>query len=200
MMQVHVRTIQRLHTKYRRTTSVADLPRRQRGHVTTRQQDQQIRGIHERNRRAVASVTTRAIIGTHGHSINPVTVRRHLRDAGLRCWRLYYGIVLSPRHRQQRLDWARRNIRKTRAEWATVLFTDESRFNLCDRDGRQRIYRRRNEGYRNNCLIESNRQGGGSVMIWGGISQNPMCPYSWKFECCKIPERNSESSVHSASP
>ena len=36
------------------------------------------------------------------------------------------------------------------------------------RDGRQCV----NERYRDNCVIEGNRQGRGSVMIWGGISFN----------------------------
>lgn len=54
-----------------------------------------------------------------------------------------------------RLQWARRYVRLTRADWAAILFTDESRFKLFEKDGRYRVYR-----------------GGGSVMIWGGISMN----------------------------
>ena len=179
-MQVHFTTVQRLQAKYHRTRSVADRPKQPRGRVTTRQQDQHIGNVHNRNRRAVASVTARTIIGTHGRPISARTVRNRLREAGLRCRRPYYGIVLTPRHRQRRLEWVRRNIRKTRAEWAAVLFTDESRFNLFERDGRQRVYRRRNERYRDNCVIESNRQGGGSVMIWGGVSFNT------KTQCVQI--------------
>ena len=100
-MQVHVTTVQRLQAKYRRTGSVADLPRRPRGRVTTRLQDQQITDAHERNRRAVASVTARKVIGTHGRQISARTVRNRLREAGLRCRRPYYGTVFTPRHRQQ---------------------------------------------------------------------------------------------------
>ena len=40
------------------------------------------------------------------------------------------------------------------------------------RDGRQLAYQRQNEHYRDNYVIESNPQGGGSVMIWGGIPFN----------------------------
>ena len=137
--------------------------------MTTRQKDQHICNVYNRNRGAVASVTARTVICTHGRPISARTACNRLREAGLRCRRPYYVIVLTPRHRQRRLEYARRNIRKTRAEWAAVLITDEYRFNLFDRDGR---YRRRNERYRDNCVIESNRQGGGSVMIWGGVSLN----------------------------
>ena len=157
---------------YRRTASVADLPRRPKHRVTTRNQDQQIVDTHQQNRRAVASITARTIIGHHGHAVTAQTVRNRLRDVGLRCRRPYRGLILTPRHRQQRLQWARRHLRMTRADWAAVLFTDESRFNLYDNDGRLRVYRGRNERFSDNCIIERNRHGGGSVMIWGGISLN----------------------------
>ena len=52
--------------------------------------------------------------------------------------------------------------------WARILFSDESRFNLSHHDGRIRVFRR-GERFADNCLIERDRFGGGSVMVWGGI-------------------------------
>ena len=152
-MQVHFTTVQCLQAKYHRTGSVADGPRQSRGRVTTRQQDQYIGHVHNRNRRAITFVTDRTVIGTHVRQISVRKVRNRLRETGLRCRRPCYGIVLTPCHRQQRLEWARRNIRTTRAEWAAILFTYESRFILLDRD--ERIYQRRNEPYPGNFVIES---------------------------------------------
>ena len=51
-----------------------------------------------------------------------------------------------------------------------VLFTDESRFTLYCTDGRRRVYRRRVERFADACVVERNRFGGGSVMVWGGIA------------------------------
>ena len=113
------------------------------------------------------SASVAAIIGHHGHAVTAQTVRNRLRDAGLRCRRPYRGLILTTRHRQQRLQWARRHLRMIRADWAAVLFTDESRFNLYDNDDCLRAYREDD-----NCIIERNRHGGGSVMILGGISLN----------------------------
>ena len=56
-----------------------------------------------------------------------------------------------------------------RQQWARVLFSDESRFNLSHHDGRTRVFRRRGERFADNCLIERDRFGGGCVMVWGGI-------------------------------
>ena len=56
-----------------------------------------------------------------------------------------------------------------RQQWAQVLFSDESRFNLSHHDGRIRVFRRRGKRFVDKCLIERDRFGGGSVMVWGAI-------------------------------
>ena len=54
-----------------------------------------------------------------------------------------------------------------------MLFTDESRLCLTRGDGRIRIYHRRKEHYTEACTLERDRfGGGGSVMVWGGVSQH----------------------------
>lgn len=70
------------------------------------------------------------------------------------------------------MQWLRRHDPRIwrRQRWQAVLFTDESRFNLFRADGRRRVYRRRNERYADSCVIERDRFGGGSVMVWGGIA------------------------------
>ena len=55
------------------------------------------------------------------------------------------------------------------SSWARVLLSDESRFNLSHHDARIRVFRRRGGRFADNCLIERDRFGGGSVMVWGGI-------------------------------
>ena len=79
------------------------------------------------------------------------------------------GQVLTARHRAARLQWAQRHFRRGRQQWARVLFCDESRFNLSHHEGGIRVFRRRGERFADNCLIERDRFGGGSVMVWGGI-------------------------------
>ena len=80
MMVVHRISVLRLISKYRRSAPVADLlpPRRPKRRVTERNQDQQIVDTHQRNRRAVASFTARAIIGSRGHAVTAQTVRNRL--------------------------------------------------------------------------------------------------------------------------
>ena len=47
---------------------------------------------------------------------------------------------------------------------------DESRFTLYRADGRRRVYRRQGERFADACVVEQDRFGGGSVMVWGGIA------------------------------
>ena len=56
------------------------------------------------------------------------------------------------------------------------MFSDESRYLLYRADGRQRVYRRDGERYRDNCLIERDRFGGGGLMVWAGISYGHRTP------------------------
>ena len=50
-----------------------------------------------------------------------------------------------------------------------ILFSDESRFSLRFRNGCYRVYRRRGERFTDQCVYESDRFEGGSVMVWAGI-------------------------------
>ena len=172
--------------KYRTTGSVNDLPRQPRGCVTTTQQDRNIVMTHLMSRQRRATDTSRVTLGTHGRPISYATLQRQLGSAGVRCRRLYKGIILTDRHRQDRLRWAHRHVRLNRADWAGVLFTDESRFNLYKTDGRGRVYRRRHERFRDNCIIENDRFGGGSLMIWGGISMNTKTAPAMQLERSQI--------------
>lgn len=134
--------------------------------MTSVRQDNFIRQRHLRDRFVTAESTSRLVVGNRGRPISRYTVRRRLRERGITCRRPYRGLVLTLRHRHQRLIWAR-NHRGQR--WQNVVFSDESRFNLWNADGRIRVYRRRHERYVDNC-VENNPYGGGGVMVWAAIN------------------------------
>jgi len=112
-------TIWRLWNRYRTTSSTADRPRSGRPRVTNNRQDRLIRLRHLRNRNENPSNTATSIPGLH--RISRRTFQRRLAEAGLHARRLYRGPMLTQRHCQRRLEWARRHLR-----WRQVLFTDVS--------------------------------------------------------------------------
>ena len=69
-----------------------------------------------------------------------------------------------------RLAWARDHVTWTQNDWAPVLFTDESRFCVDFTDRRARVWRMPNVRFAPVCVAEHDRFGGGSVMVWAGIS------------------------------
>lgn len=170
--RVSEKTIRRNEVRFRETDSFKDRPRSGRPRVTSVRQDRHIRLSHLRDRFLSASRTAATIIGTHGRPISGNTTRRRLVESGLSCRRPVKGPILTPALRQRRLAWCETRVRWTRQRWSTVLFTDESRFSVSFADGRRRVWRRRGERHAANCILEFNRWGGHSVMVWGGISLN----------------------------
>ena len=77
---------------------------------------------------------------------------------------------LIARHHNCRLQFARRHANLSVRRIRPVLFTDESRYCLDFHDGQKRVSRQKNERFKNCCVAEHDRLGGGSVMVWGGIS------------------------------
>ena len=102
--------------------------------------------------------------------ISTQTIRNRLHDAGLRSRRPAIRVPLTRYHVQMRLAWARDHATWTQNDWAPVLFTDESRFCVDFTDRRARVWRMPNKRFAPVCVAEHDRFGGGSVMVWAGIS------------------------------
>ena len=171
---VHINTVHALWRRYQQTGTVRDRQRSGRPRVTSRRQDNYIRTSHLRNRFQSASLTARSIPGHR--RISPRTVRNRLREANIRPRRPAIRPTLLQRHRVARLAWCRRHRRFNNRDWAEVLFTDESRFHIDSSDGRVRAYRRVGERNSDACVIQRSQYGGGSVMVWGGITAHGRTP------------------------
>ena len=115
-----------------------------------------------------AEATARRTSDLANIHISGQTVRRRLRDSGLRARRPVVGSIRIQRHRTRpaRLASARTHRPWRLHTWQHILFSDEFRFSLRFSDG---CYRRRGERFTDQCVYESDRFGGGSVMVWAGI-------------------------------
>ena len=137
------KTIEHLRRRFPVTGNVAYRPRSSRPRLTTAADDRCIVLQYLRNKRLTAAATRRQ------YSIHPQTVRSRLRQnvQTIRAYRLYFGQILTRRHRTARRDWCRRHLHFRRADWDLILFSDECRFNLGHSDGRERVYRHRGERF-----------------------------------------------------
>ena len=155
----------RLRQRFQQTGGVTDRRRPGRPWVTNPRTDRFITLTHLRRRFQTATSSARQYV------ISKQIVLRRLKQTRQpnRPRRPYVEQVLTGSHRAARLQWAQRHFDWGRQQWARVLFSDESSFNLSHHDGRVRVFRRRGERFADNCLIERDRFGGGSLMVWGGI-------------------------------
>jgi hypothetical protein len=90
-----------------------------------------------------AEDTARRTFGLANVQIVDQTVRRRLRESGLRARRPKIEPILKQSHRTAILAWACTCRRWRLHIWQHILFSDESRFSLRFSDGRYRVYRRR---------------------------------------------------------
>jgi len=113
-------------------------------------QDRYIWVFDLRNRTVAASTTAAGIPGLR--RIISQTVRNRLRQHVIRPIRACFGTVLTPSHRRERVRWCNRLRNWTYRNWRRIWFSDESRFLLQKRDGRIRVYMRRNERFSSSCV------------------------------------------------
>lgn len=160
----------RLHRRFQATGRVQDRPRSGRPRKTTAREDRFIQRQARQERRATANVIRHRLRAVTHTRISEQTTRNRLHDVNLHARRPIRRPRLTENHRHIREAWSREHQRWTRDQWSNVMFSDESRFCLRPNDGRVRVWRRPGEHLLDDAVQEYVPFGGGSVMVWGGIS------------------------------
>ena len=106
--------------------------------------------------------------------ISGQTVRRRLRESGLRARRPVIGPILKQRHKTEKLAWARARCHWRLHTWQHILFSDEFRVLLRFGDRHYRVYRRRGERFTVQCVHEPDRFGRANVMVWAGMCHDDL--------------------------
>ncbi|GBN92610.1 Transposable element Tc1 transposase [Araneus ventricosus] len=103
-------------------------------------------------------------------------VFRNTLDMGLRSRRPTRVPLLTKRHRQLRLQWAREHRDWIMDEWKRVAWSDESRFLIHNVDGGVRVRRLPGEQLLPSCTTGHTQAGGGGIMLWGTLSSAALGP------------------------
>lgn len=170
VLNVSRSTVQRVLERFRETGRNARRPGCGRKRKTTANDDRFLVLNTLRNRHLTSVETRNQLREVRGTDVSVWTVRRRLQEVGLKACRPAAGPKLLPRHRVARLQFAREHLNWNLVQWSTVLFTDESRFCLHSPDGRERVWRRTGERFAECTFNPRVSHGGGSVMVWAGIS------------------------------
>lgn len=122
-----------------------------------------------RNRTSSTTTLKNTLEEVRGVALSTETIRKRLKEKGIRSYRAATGPLLTTQHRVQRLRYAQNHGNWNLRHWSHVLFTDESRFCLHPDDRRVKVWRRPGERYAQCNVAGKVAFGGGSVMVWGGI-------------------------------
>lgn len=95
------------------------------------------------------------------------TVRRALQEAGLDAVEKAKKPRLSSKNIRARLEFAKMYEFWTHDDWKRVIFSDESKINRFCSDGRSWCWMRDGESKQRRHVKETDKHGGGSVMVWG---------------------------------
>ncbi|GFW57603.1 HTH_Tnp_Tc3_2 domain-containing protein [Trichonephila clavipes] len=138
--------VQRLWDQYQSEDSVSRRPVPGRPRATTPAEDRFLALSARRRTTAVPQLVSDHFQAS-GRRISATTVRNRLHNAGLYARRPVVCVLLNGRQRRNRLCWAREHVSWTQQQWASVLFTDESRFTMESDSGRLLIWREQRTRY-----------------------------------------------------
>ena len=151
--------------------SMENLPRPGRPRATSISQDQYIVDTAEANTH-IPLAELRDITNTE---VSISTIRRRLREEGIRKWKAAKRALLTKEHAEKRFKWAIEHQHWIR-QWDHVCFSDESAIQK-DSDNRQVwIFRHQNkhEKYDPKNVRGKTQAGGVSQMIWGCFARTKL--------------------------
>lgn len=126
----------------------------------------------KRNPRVTGPELVTMLRTTTGTEVSSATIKRAIKKHGYRSCIARNKPYISKKNKQKRLNFAKSHEAKGQEFWNRVIFTDESKFNLHQSDGKIRIFRQRNTALQERNLKGTVKHGGGSVMVWGCMSAN----------------------------
>ncbi|GBO32992.1 Transposable element Tcb1 transposase, partial [Araneus ventricosus] len=103
-------------------------------------------------------------------SANPEKVRNIFRKYNFHGRVARRKTFLSKAHRGARLEFAKSYIKKQPEFCNSVLFVDESKYNVNGSDGKQMVWRKPNSELEMKNVTPSVKHGGGSQIVWGCMS------------------------------
>lgn len=85
------------------------------------------------------SLTPRDVINKLQLDVSYYTVRRRVNEAGLGSYRFVERPLVRDKNRYERLQFAKEHLNWTSSQWKSIIFSDESVFNLRDRKANDTI-------------------------------------------------------------
>ncbi|KAG0804377.1 hypothetical protein G6F20_012558 [Rhizopus arrhizus] len=105
-----------------------------------------------------------------GKKVGVETVRRALRKAGLGAIEKPKKPLLSAKNIRNRLSWYITHKDWTVDDWKRVIWSDETKINRFNSDGRTWTWIRSGESLKSHHVKMTVKHGGGNIMLWSAIT------------------------------
>ena len=131
-------------------------------------------------RSPTATNVSKTLTARFGIKVSPDTVARVLKKRGLKSGEKKKKPLLSQKNIKARLDFAKAHQNWTADDWKRVIFSDETKINRFNSDGRAWCWSADPTELTSRTISETVKHGGGGIMIWGCMT------VAGVGYCCKI--------------
>lgn len=156
--------------RYRETGKNSNRKGAGRPRKTSKRVDEKILTISSANRFDTAPKIRSKINEQLPNPISISTVQRRLREKGMMGRVAAKKPLLRAMNKIKRLQFAEKHKDWSLDQWKSVLWSDESKFEIFGTRRRVFVRRKVGEKYKSACVLPSVKHGGGSVMVWGCFS------------------------------
>ncbi|GBO21942.1 Transposable element Tc1 transposase [Araneus ventricosus] len=111
---------------------------------------------------------------TFAIKVSPETVSRVIRSYGFNSRVARRKGFVNQGTRKVRLDFAKTMLHKDISFWESVVYVDDSKFNIFRSDGRIGVWRKPNEELNPKNLLPTVEHGGGGIMVCGCFAASGM--------------------------
>lgn len=119
------------------------------------------------NRAKNAAEAARLFNANRENKISVQTVRRVLKEYGLKAKKIKKKPAISKKNKWERLKWARKHREWTVEDWKRVIWSDETKINRFGSDGNKYAWVKDGANLQPREIEPTVKFGGGSVMVWG---------------------------------
>ena len=179
MCNALLKCVQTMLKNHELHSNVKDLPRLGRHlKLTSRDQSYLYRKVRQDPKISYCKLAE-GFTNTPGNvSVSRWTVQRCLNKKGLNCYDAARKPLLCVSDRLKRLKWCRERLHWSVEDWAKVIFSDESNFEVVNCKSRLIIKRLAGEKFKEHFCVPRIQGGGGSVGIWGCFSHKGTGSYN----------------------
>lgn len=119
------------------------------------------------NPRVSSSNIRDTVAQTSGIQVSKTTIQRTLHRQGYSSRTARKKPLISDVNKKKRMEFAQLHQEKGLDFWQSVLFTDESQYNIFGHDGPAKVWRKKGTALQPQNIRKTVKHGGGSVMVWG---------------------------------